>query len=309
LPPGDVASPPTSYVIGGDWEARLAAAPANWLTDYHRAVIAHGAGDRRRAAVLYESSLRHQPNAWAERGLAELARAEGRGGDAARHAVDAARAAPGEWRLVAEAVGRLLDDGRPDEALALIDEQPDGVRDRGRMRLLEGFAAVGAGEIARARAVLLAGLEVADLREGERSVDALWRAAFPDRELPPDYDFRMTSSARETGGCRVPATVHDRGGDAGDEGQPVRHQPVGERGERGVGGGETGPDERGRQAGLDEPEPTRRDGDHLEHARGHVGEQQRQRLDPGAAGGDGGHQREVVERPSAHHGDDRPRPA
>lgn len=192
LPPREADSPPPSYVIGGDWEARLAAAPAGWLTDYHRAVMAHGAGESDRAAALYESSLRDRPNAWAERGRAELARAAGRRGDAARHAVAAARAAPGEWRLVAEAAGRLLDDDRPAEALALIDGQLAAVRGRGRMRLLEGFAAVGAGQPERARAILEAGLEVADLREGERSIDELWQAAFPGRDVPPEYDFRMT---------------------------------------------------------------------------------------------------------------------
>jgi len=106
LPLHSTAEAPGSYVIGSGWEERLAAAPSSWLTDYLRAVLAHGRGDRREAVVRYESSLRHEANAWAMRGLAEAARADGRLGDAADHAVAAARMAPDEWRLAADAVSR-----------------------------------------------------------------------------------------------------------------------------------------------------------------------------------------------------------
>jgi Domain of unknown function (DUF5107) len=184
--------PPGSYVTGIDWEARLEAAPPSWLTDYHRAVLAHGRGDRRVAAGLYESSSRIEPNAWAVRGLAEVARADGRLDDAADHAVAAARMTPSEWRLAIEAISRLLDASRPREALRLFDELPAEVRERGRLRLLAGWAAHQAGDVDRARAVLEEALEVADLREGERSIDALWTAVFPDRPIPADYDFRLT---------------------------------------------------------------------------------------------------------------------
>jgi hypothetical protein len=192
LPAHRPDQPPSSYVVGADWESRLAAAPPNWLTDYHRAVLAHGRGDLRSAVDLYESSVRRQPNCWARRGLAEVARADGRVDDAADHAVAAARLRPSEWRLAAEAVGRLLDALRPREALKVLEGLPAVVRERGRLRLLEGWAAHEAGDTDQARAVLEDGLEVADLREGERSVDALWTAVFPDRPIPADYDFRMT---------------------------------------------------------------------------------------------------------------------
>jgi hypothetical protein len=185
--------PPPSYVVGADWERRLAVAPPSWLTEYHRAVLAHGRGDRYSAVGLYESSLDRRPSCWARRGLAEVARAEERLDDAADHAVAAARMAPGQWRLAVEAVGRLLDADRPSEALALLDELPAVDAGRGRIRLLEGWAAHEAGDADRARAVLEDGLlEVPDLREGERSIDALWTAVFPDRPVPAEYDFRMT---------------------------------------------------------------------------------------------------------------------
>ena len=124
----------------------------------------------------------------------------GRGGprrraiaDAATHALEAHRLAPGEWRLAAEAVDRLLDDDRPGDALALVAAMAPSMRARGRIRLLEAWAALGAGDPDRADAILAAGLEIADLREGERSIDQLWRAAFPDRDVPAEYDFRMVA--------------------------------------------------------------------------------------------------------------------
>ena len=40
-------------------------------------------------------------------------------------------------------------------------------------------------------AILEDGLKVADLREGERSIDQLWKAVFPGRAVPAEYDFRM----------------------------------------------------------------------------------------------------------------------
>ena len=163
------------------------------MTDYLRAVLAHGRDDRQQAIALYESSLQHADNAWALRGLAAVAGVDGRLGAAAEYALAAARLAPGEWRLAAEAVGRLLDAGRSVDALALVDELPAEFRCRGRLRLLEGWAAHGAGEASRAQAVLEDGLEIADLREGERSLDQLWEAVFPDRAVPDDYDFRMVT--------------------------------------------------------------------------------------------------------------------
>jgi tetratricopeptide (TPR) repeat protein len=190
LPWHPPAQPPVSYV-GAEWDARLAAAPSSWLTAYHRGTIAHGAGDVTGAIAHYEMSLRDDTNAWSLRGLAEAARAGGRPADAVRHAVEAWRLAPAEWRLAAEALSRLLDDARPAEALAFLEQLPLAIRRRGRIRLLEAWAAAGSGERARAAEILDAGLEVADLREGERSVDQLWALVNPDRELPAIYDFRM----------------------------------------------------------------------------------------------------------------------
>lgn len=70
---------------------------------------------------------------------------------------------------------------------------PAPVRAHGRIRLGEPRAALATGdrERERAAALLRAGIEVPDLREGEVSLDRLWTRACPDERLPERYDFRM----------------------------------------------------------------------------------------------------------------------
>jgi hypothetical protein len=64
----------------------------------------------------------------------------------------------------------------------------------GRVRLLEGQALAETGETALVREMLQEGLEVADLREGEEGLHALWSSVFPGAPVPARYDFRMRST-------------------------------------------------------------------------------------------------------------------
>jgi hypothetical protein len=193
LPDSPPAQAPVSYVLGRDWESRLAAAPASWQTAYLRATMLHARGDVASAIEGYDASLQLAPNAWALRGLADAARHD-HPGDSADHAVAAARLAPHVPALAFEAASRLLDAGRAGDALRWIDSLPASVKTP-RLRLVEAFAAVAAGQVERARRVLVDGLDVPDLREGERSVDQLWDLVFPGRPLPARYDFRMRAAS------------------------------------------------------------------------------------------------------------------
>ena len=111
--------------------------------------------------------------------------------------------APHVAALAFEAAGRLLDAGRAGDALGWIDALPASVKTP-RLRLVEAFAAVAAGQVDRARAVLDDGLDVPDLREGERSVDQLWDLVYPDRPLPARYDFRMRAADDQRRAATVP---------------------------------------------------------------------------------------------------------
>jgi hypothetical protein len=96
----------------------------------------------------------------------------------------------------------------PARALAVVDEMPSAQRAHGRFRLLECRAAIAAGQLSRAAALLDSGMVIDDLREGEDSLAELWfsyhRARLgPDcpptdglleqlHPIPAVYDFRMT---------------------------------------------------------------------------------------------------------------------
>ena len=72
----------------------------------------------------------------------------------------------------------------------LIDAAPVELAGHGRVLLQRVRAYLAGGDKASAQELLDAGIEVPDLREGE-TLDRLWREAYPDRELPTRYDFRM----------------------------------------------------------------------------------------------------------------------
>ena len=92
--------------------------------------------------------------------------------------------------LLVEATDQLLASGRPAACLAMIDAAPGQIAGHGRVVLQQARALLADGQADAARALLEAGIEVPDLREGE-TLGALWRAAFGDRPLPYHYDFRM----------------------------------------------------------------------------------------------------------------------
>ena len=212
----DPQTAPDSYVEGEGWERLLSAAPQTWLTQYHLAVMRHAAGDLAAAVSHYEASLRKARSPWALRGLglALLALAATSGGEAAGAAgdddadggadrrdeglarlTDALTLAPDCRPLALEVGDALLAAGRPGEVRALLAAQPEPVRELGRFRALAIRATLAAGDRAEAGRLLEDRFEVPDLREGELSLSALWREAFPDRPVPDWYDFEMTPGA------------------------------------------------------------------------------------------------------------------
>ncbi len=187
----DPQEPPTSYVVGVQWEARLAQEPSSWARDYHLGALAHAAGRLSVAVEHYTSSLAQQPTAWARRGLARIAQEQGDHETAAVQLKAAATMASGEPSLVFEAIEEALAAGDGSAALAMVDAAPDPVRELGRLRLLEVRAALACGDRARATRVLATSVVVPDIREGETSLSDLWSELHPGEPIPEDYDFRM----------------------------------------------------------------------------------------------------------------------
>lgn len=154
---------------------RLASADG-WAAPALRGVALAAAGDWDRAEEAWQQSLDRGESAYAHRHLAVAAlRADGRDmALAVRHYLRALELSQ-DGSLVIEALRVLIDAGEGRRALEVIDSAPEGLRRHGRIRLLEARAAMAAGEIERCGEILRdPSLRVADLREGEDSLDTQW---------------------------------------------------------------------------------------------------------------------------------------
>ena len=182
----DVLVPP----ITDRWGAVLDRAAEGWWGQLMSAIRFHARGDLEAARRSYLRSDRLRPTPWGARGLALIA---GIGGDHVSAAELYARAvaqAPTCLPLLVEATDQLLAAGQPAGCLEMIDRAPVEIAAHGRVVLQLTRALLADGQADAARALLEAGIEVPDLREGE-TLGGLWRAAFGDHPLPYHYDFRM----------------------------------------------------------------------------------------------------------------------
>jgi hypothetical protein len=206
------------FVAGEDWESLLEAAGRGPHATLHRAVMKHARGELIAAGALYRETLRaaslHPASATqmigeaiaqAHRGLALLALSAGEGtptaaargtatADGIDHYEHACAAAPGNRALVIEAVSASIRVGMPEVGLQLIARarlSPLGSGQSGRVRFLTALALARSGRADEAAAILREGVEVADIREGENSITALWEEVCPDEDVPPHYQFDM----------------------------------------------------------------------------------------------------------------------
>jgi hypothetical protein len=146
------------------------------------------------------------------RNLAVLARDQGRPDDAIELYIAACHLQPTLLPLVVECGQATIDLEHPQEWLDLVEKLPEPVRTAGRVRLLEGQAALAVKDFDRVARLFADVPVIDDLREGERSLSQLWfeyheqrLSALEDvpvdetlrarvrREhpVPPEIDFRM----------------------------------------------------------------------------------------------------------------------
>ena len=154
------------------------------------AIRSHARGDLEEAQRSYLRSDQLRSTPWAARGLALLAGSRGDHVNAAELFARAVTQAPSCLPLLVEATDQLLAAGRPARCLAMIDAAPQQIAVHGRVVLQRTRALLADGHTDAASGLLEAGIEVADLREGE-TLGEMWRAAFGNRPLPYHYDFRM----------------------------------------------------------------------------------------------------------------------
>jgi tetratricopeptide (TPR) repeat protein len=219
---------PPSVHLHPHLEDLLAASPG-WAAPALLGVILARGGDIDGASDACQNSVRREDNPYARRNLAVLAAHQGRLVDAAEEYERALELGPPDRLLVVEplraaesgathpallieALRAFIAAGQAHRALVTIDGLPVDQRGRGRIRLLEATAALAAGDLDRCGAILSdQDLAVADLREGEDSLDQLWwdyRAALTaaDRGIEPDEALR--EEIRRT--VRLPAHLDFR---------------------------------------------------------------------------------------------------
>ena len=219
MPSRDGALPAGGCMVQPEWRQMLENSVAagrsdHWLAWLHLGVMRFHAGERAAARDAWERSLALRRTPWAIRNLAVLARHEERAAEAADLLLEALQMRPDLLPLAVECGRALIDAGRSRQWLSTLAELPAEVRAAGRIRLLEGQAALTCNELATIERILNDAREIADLREGEVSLTDLWfglherRLAERDsvpvddalkarvrREIPPPaaLDFRMST--------------------------------------------------------------------------------------------------------------------
>jgi tetratricopeptide (TPR) repeat protein len=219
FPEAESGTIPSGYLVDHIWRTLLEAAAKQqaemgWLAWLHLGVMRYYAGDREGARQAWEKSAECAATPWALRNLAVMKRDENQLDEAAKLYLQAHRLLPSLLPLSVETAQILLDSHQPQVWLDLLPRLPESHRKKGRIRLLEGQAALAVGDLERVERLLSDRFVVDDLREGERSLSDLWfdyqelrlsiaehtpidsqlrsrvRREFP---VPKEIDFRMTS--------------------------------------------------------------------------------------------------------------------
>jgi Domain of unknown function (DUF5107) len=196
----DPMVPPSSYQRHQRWQ-RLLEQSDGWLALLHLGVVRQLAEDPVGARDAWQRSVTTQPSAWAQRNLAVLDRLDGDPHAASDRYLQAVRLAPECLPLLVETLDTLLAADRPQEVLDLLDHLPPAQRGHGRIQLAEVRAALAVDDVGRTETLLRKGIVVADIREGELSLEQVWleyqarRGTAPAQPLPRMYDFRMKPPA------------------------------------------------------------------------------------------------------------------
>lgn len=164
---------PNSLQVHDEWEPELDKS-SGWIEIALRGNIKAYREDFDGAREDWLQSIAITPNVLAIRNLGALSRHVGDLEQACEWYDDALRLAPDIAPLVIEALRCYLQADQAARACELIEAIAPPIRGIGRVRLLEASARMAVGDLEACRRIIESGLEVADLREGEDSLHALW---------------------------------------------------------------------------------------------------------------------------------------
>jgi tetratricopeptide (TPR) repeat protein len=179
LPYVDPTDLPGGWMIQSEWRQLLedavhAGRGDHWLAWLHLGVMYYSEKDIDAAKRAWEKSLTLEPSPWAYRNMAVLAKHEGRLEEAAGLLLAARQMAPQMPSLALECCRVLIEAGRSEDMLNLMDDLPPQIRGLGRMRIIEAQAAMKMGDLQRVEDILRSRPPVADVREGEVTLSNLW---------------------------------------------------------------------------------------------------------------------------------------
>jgi hypothetical protein len=218
FPTGDAScDTPGSYMVQADWRERLAQSLSepggrHWAALFHHGVMLWDGGRVAEAEAAWRESMHETASPWAAYALSVAARRAGRGGESIEWLARAHAGHRSSLALVLPYLKTLLEEKSFSRALRVVRDLPTHVRARACVRLVEGCALLGAGDLDGLEAWLADPPMPDDLREGDTQLSDLWfgfhearatqaagapldeagrqrvRDAHP---VPPALDFRM----------------------------------------------------------------------------------------------------------------------
>ena len=209
----DPEQEPLGYMVQPEWrelleQAVAAGKGAHWSAWLHLGVMRYYAEDFAGAKQAWEQSLAACETPWARRNLAVLAREEERTEEAGDLYVAAVRQRSNLFPLAVECGRFLLEAGRARDWLDLVEQSlVEPVRSAGRIRLLEGQAALAVGDFDRVEKILAENLVIDDLREGERSLSHLW-FEFHAKKLSTEEGIPIDDALKERVKEEFPVPEH-----------------------------------------------------------------------------------------------------
>lgn len=184
----------------------------NFATRLYLGVALYENGDAEGANSEWEQSYRITPNAWAYRNSASYYANVKGDYEKARNLIKTAYSLKTDNVSLAKACGKLLvDGGYYTDWLELYEGMPNSLKDNGRLKLLKAKALIALDRLEEAEKIVNKNFEMADIKEGELSISALWFEMYKKKlmkmegmtenealsvvkdryPLPYELDFRM----------------------------------------------------------------------------------------------------------------------
>ena len=179
MSPRDPSEAPGAFVVQSQWRKLLEQVindkrSDHWLSWFHLGLMYFNDGDVEGAKRAWRTSLERDANPWTYRNLAQLAKHEGKSSKAVNLYLKAREMAPALLPLIIETCDVLIEMGKADKSLEIIERLPSGLRLNTRIQLLEACSAIKLGQLDRAESILNENFELVDNREGDEIMTDAW---------------------------------------------------------------------------------------------------------------------------------------